>query len=340
MSSTPMNYTETDELHAFYMIEIVFKSVVVILTSMLIISGNIVNLLILPKLQNTSSATQILLMTLAVIDLSTGIMCAVFDIPSATTGSWLFGRTMCIIVGFLYGTTLGYSLMILFFISVDRYLVITKPLVYPSLVTSKKVIAAILLPIGSLALLYFVGTTDKPFDNVVYNAAREQCIVDFGNPKIAALSISTLAAIILTVIVGIAVIYSRILIIARRAAKAIDVLQLSENSAGRQRARGFSRREWKATRTTLIVTGGFTVAWLPFMISQIWKASTGKQLDSIVEIVTVFLPTCNSWWNVLIYFHMNKQFRYMAKLTFGCKVNPGEFEGQMSSSDRSGTIPT
>ena len=313
MSNKAMNnYTSTDDIRTFPMTEIVFKSVVVILTSTLIISGNIVNLIVLPKVQNTNSSTLILLMTLAVIDLSTGVMCAVFGIPSVTTGSWLFGRTMCVIVGLLYTTTVGYPLTILFNISVDRYLAITRPLVYPSLVTSKRVTASILLPILTFATLYFLGTADKPFDNVVFSPARGQCLVDFRNPEIAALSISILTTSVLSVILAIAVIYLRILIIARRAAKAIDILQLSENSTGRQRARGFSRREWKATRTTLIVTGGFTVAWLPFMISQIWEAATGRQLDPIVEFIVFILPTCNSWWNVLIYSVMNKQFQHMA----------------------------
>ena len=58
-------------------------------------------------------------MTLAVTDLITSIMYAVFGIPSITTGYWLFGRIMCIIVDLLYTTTVGASLSILFIISVD-----------------------------------------------------------------------------------------------------------------------------------------------------------------------------------------------------------------------------
>ena len=274
-------------------------------------------------------------MTLAVIDFSTGIMCAVFGIPSTTSGSWLFGRIMCIIVGLLYTTTVGASLVILFIISVDRYLAITKPLVYPSLVTPRRVIASILLSVCPFPIsYYFLGTSDKHFDNVVFSADRGQCLVNFGNPAIAALLISTLTICVLSQILIISIIYLRILIIARRAAKAIDILQPSENSTEQQRSRGFSRREWKATRTTLIVTGGFTIAWLPFTISQIWEAATGKELHSIVEFIVFILPTCNSWWNVLIYSVMNEQFRYMCKSMLGCKVNAGEFNGRTSASDR------
>ena len=330
-----MNYTDTGDLNVLQTTGPVFKSIFVIVTSVLIISGNIINLIVLPKLKNTSSPTLILLMTLAVIDFSTGVMCAVFGIPSTASGSWLFGRIMCIIVGLLYTTTVGASLLILFIISVDRYLAITKPLVYPSLVTSRRVIASIFLSICTFPIsLYFLGTVDKHFDNVVFSAGRGQCLVNFGNPEIAALSISMLTISVLSVIITISVIYLRILIIARRAAKAIDILQLSENSSERQRARGFSRREWKATRTTLIVTGGFTVAWLPFIISQIWEAATGKKRDSTVEFIVFILPTCNSWWNVLIYSVMNKQFRYMCKSMLGCKVDAEEFNGPSSAADR------
>ena len=246
ISSKKMNSTSTDELLAFNMTGIGLKSFVVILTSTLIISGNTVNLLILPKLKNTNSPTLILLMTLAVIDLSTGIMCAVFGIPSVTIGSWLFGRTMCVIVGLLYTTTVGYSVAILFTISVDRYLAITKPLVYPSLITSNRIIASILISLGTFPpTLYVLSTADKPFDNVVFSPARGQCLVDFGNPEIAAWSISILTLGVLIYIVFIAIIYLRILIIARRAAKAIDILQVSENSTGRQRERGFHEESGK-----------------------------------------------------------------------------------------------
>ena len=303
---------------------IVIKTIIFFLNSTLIIIANIVNLMVLPKLQNTNESTMVLLMGLAVIDLCTGIACCIFGIPSAVSNTWLFGRGMCVTVGLLYTTTVGLSLLILLLISVDRYIAITRPLRYHDLVNRNRAIAAMLGILASFPLtLYFLGTVDRPWDNVTFNPAYAQCLVDFGNPQNAVLSITMLSCSVLGVIVTIALIYFRILCIAWKAARAINVSYPENNdSLESHHPRGFSRHEWKATRTTLIITGGFTVAWLPWIISQILSAATRQRLSASAQFFVFILPTCNSWWNFLIYSVMNKEFRWIVKRMTGLTQSP------------------
>ncbi|XP_072028510.1 beta-1 adrenergic receptor-like [Amphiura filiformis] len=305
------SYTEEDVVYSGL---VATRTIVLIISSTLIIIGNIVNLIVLPKLETVQESTLVLLMGLAVIDLSTGLFCGIFGIPSAITDTWMFGRGMCVIIGLLYTTTVGFSLIVLLLISVDRYIAITRPLRYPELVNRKRAVAAMVASIASFPItLYFLGTVDVPFDNVTFNPAYAQCLVDFGNPNNAVLSITLLCSSVLGVIATIAVIYLRILCIAWKVGRAVAALRLDNPPGERQISRGFSKHEWKATRTTLIVTGGFTVAWLPYIITQIWSASSRQRLSAPGQFLVFILPTCNSWWNVLIYSVMNRQFRWTVK---------------------------
>ena len=302
------------------------RTTVIFLNVILIITGNIINLIVLPKLKNTHESTKTFLVTLAIMDLATGIILAIFALPSSFLDRWPFGGVLCIIIGLLYTSTVGISLNVLFLMSLDRYVAITRPFRYIELVTQKRAIIAILFCVSLYPLnMYFLGTVETPLDNVVFNPARSMCLIDFGNPQIKVLSVTELCATVLFPILTIAMIYGRILLIARDAARKVARLQPSVNPANargsseEQNARGFSRNEWKATRTTLLVTGGFSVAWLPFIIGQIWEASTGNRLTPAADFITFILPGNNSWWNVFIYSFMNQQFRQTAKGIFGFK---------------------
>ena len=209
--------------------------------------------------------------------------------------------------------------------SSDRYVAITRPFKYLELMTKKRALIGILnFEVINISAMYFFGTDQMPMDNVVFFPTRSMCLVDFGNPGIKVWSFALLS-MAFSLILTIAVIYVRILIIARRAAKDIARLQRSAtrmatggSTEGRNKKR-FSRSEWKATRTTLLVTVGFSVAWLPFLVGQIWETSTGNRLAPVVDLVAFMLPSTNSWWNVLIYSFMNQQFRQTAIATFGFK---------------------
>ena len=266
--------------------------------ALLMITGNLINLIVLPKLKNTNEPTKLLLVALAIVDLGTGIERAIFALPSSILDKWPFGRVICIIVGQLSASTVGMSLSVLVLLSLDRYVAITRPFQYLELMTKKRAKIGILsFLIMALSFMYPLGTDEMPMDNVVFFPTRSMCLIDFGNPGIKVWSFALLSTT-LSLIFSIAVIYVRILLIARDAVREIAKLQPSvkrnaDGSSEEQNASGFSRNEWKATRITLLVTGGISVTWLPFLIGQTWEVSTGNRLPSAADFITL-LPSTNS----------------------------------------------
>ncbi|XP_072028052.1 beta-1 adrenergic receptor-like [Amphiura filiformis] len=299
-----------------------FRITIVSVNAVLIIAGNILNLIVLPRLKNTNETTKVYLLSLAIVDLTTGLQTSVFGVGTAIAAKWIFGRTMCVVIGVLIISTGGTSFIVLCLMSADRYVAITKPLQYSQLTSRKRAIMLIctcLIPYP--VNIYFLSTINDLFDNVTYSPGKGQCLVDFGNPEIAALSISELSIFILCPIVVFALVYLRILLIAWKAAKNID----SQTPSGQQRGRIFSRSEWRATRTTLLITCAFSLAWLPFPITGIWEASTGARLTPTAAFLVTLLPAFNAWWNVVIYSVMNREYRRTAKMVFGCNVGRDDF---------------
>jgi hypothetical protein len=149
------------------------RVVIVSVNSVLIIAGNILNLIVLPQLKNTNEATKVYLLALAILDLTTGLQISVFTLGATIAGKWIFGRTLCVAIGVLIVTTTGTSFIVLCLISADRYLAITKPLRYPQLTSQKRAIAAIIACLIPYPVnIYFLSTIHTLFDNVTYVSAK------------------------------------------------------------------------------------------------------------------------------------------------------------------------
>ncbi len=287
--------------------------IIIIPNSFCVITGNILNLVILPSLKKTNESTKIYLVALAVLDLTTGLLNAVFSIGAAVNAIWIYGNICCKIVGLMYIATCDMALLLLLFMAIDRFIAIVKPLRYTALVTRRRVLISLLVSVpGFPGVLYLLGTVDKAFDNVYYIPALATCMVDSANPEVASVVLSAVFILVFFPIVAIATMYGYILVIARRAVRKINAQM---NSVSEQRST-FSRQEWKATRTTLIVTGAFMISWMPFVLSHIYIVMMKNRLQPWVTFVMFTLPVCNSWLNFLVYSGMNTEFRH--RLRFLC----------------------
>ncbi|CAF1238369.1 unnamed protein product [Rotaria sordida] len=117
-------------------------SIIIILT----VLGNILVLIALCIDFALRSPTHLLMGNLACADLLLGITVLPFSaILEILEGKWLFGRTFCHIwlaIDVLYCTASIYGLM---FISIERYIGVTRPLRYPIIITHHRTIFAILI---------------------------------------------------------------------------------------------------------------------------------------------------------------------------------------------------
>ena len=283
----------------------IFQAVTLTINSVFIIPGGIINILVLTKLQNIHDTTRVLLLYLAVIDLSVGILNAVFSVPSALTGQWLFGDGLCKFVGIMYPITCDSSLLALTLVCLDRYVAITRPLRYLQIVTRERILICVAVFTLFIPVVMFTLSTKKsPFDNISYNANAAACLIDFTNPDITAKLLSIAFALVLIPLVAIYFIYARIFYISYRVSK--EVASMDPN---RHHQRRFSRSEWKATKTALVLTGAFSVAWLPLIIGTLYTIGSGVPTKPLVAFTVVLCPTMNAWWNFVIYSVMNRQFR-------------------------------
>ena len=282
------------------------------LNPVLIIPANIINILVLRKLPNLNVTTRLLLVCLAVVDLTTGVINAFFSLPSSITQRWLFGHGLCKLIGLAYPVTCDSSLMFIALISIDRYVAITRPLHYSRIITINRILIficffTIILSVG----VYVLSSIDTPFDNIHFDRVVSTCLINFAHPCLSTETIAIFCMMVLQPFIIVFILYANVMRIAYRVAKKVDNLD-----PNRVRNKGFSRKEWKATKTTLAVTGAFSVAWLPLLISTIFTAATGKQIQHAWAFLIVILPVMNSWWNFLIYAVMNQQFRDTLKINY------------------------
>ncbi|XP_072022078.1 tachykinin-like peptides receptor 99D [Amphiura filiformis] len=281
-----------------------------VVNSVLVITGNIINVLVLHKMKTLSKTTKMLLVSLSVVDLISGILMAVFSVPSAILGKWVFGDILCICTGVLYPITLCLSLVFLTLICIDRYISIVKPLHYRLLVTRKRALVCIVLSsIAVLICVYIFGSIEKPFDNVRFLPELSSCVIDFLHPCIARLTVILFSIFLFQPFVTLTVVYLRILCIVHKSAREMAKFDPNrlQHPGGRQH---LFRINSKATKMTLVITGLFILSWSPYVSTKVYSAATGVNLNpGITYFVVAYLAILNSWWNFVIYSAMNQRFR-------------------------------
>lgn len=219
-------------------------------------------------------------------------------------------------------------------VSVDRFLALSHPLTYPSIMTKKRSLVVILLVwlySVIIAALSFTGPwdpkggmQDKPaclkHDKYYYTFA---IIVSFFLPMV-------ILVINYSLVFRVAFVQARKLRIL--SCTALETNESSDitnhNGAGRQSVVSIGRierrrrksiiRELKATKTLAIVVGTFILCWLPFFIIMFtvqFCPTCYQQVlspDAQLGIGTVFvyvLPLLNSAVNPIIYSSFNTDFR-------------------------------
>ncbi|XP_068165938.1 adrenoceptor alpha 1Aa [Antennarius striatus] len=292
------------------------------------IVGNILVILSVVCHRHLRTVTHYFIVNLAVADLLLSSTVLPFSAIFEIVDRWLFGRAFCDVWAAVDVLCCTASIMSLCVISVDRYIGVSYPLRYPTIMTKRRALLAVML-LWVLSFFISVGPLfgwkePAPEDESICKITEEPAYAIFS----AVGSFYLPLAIILAM-------YCRVYVVARRESQGRKeghkteksdsekvILRIhrgnttaSEDEALRSRTHFAVRllkfsREKKAAKTLGIVVGCFVLCWLPFFlvlpIGSIFPAY--RPSDTIFKIA-FWLGYVNSCINPIIYPCSNQEFK-------------------------------
>ncbi|XP_030287605.1 trace amine-associated receptor 13c-like [Sparus aurata] len=278
-----------------------FALYLVFVSGMLVtILGNSLVILSICHFKQLHSPTNVLILSLALVDLLVAVIVMPFSATRTVHGCWFYGDTFCHLhVSFeLFLTTL--SIFHLICIAVDRHQAICNPLHYSRKITITVAVMMVCVS-WALAAVYAYG--------VLYSKANVAgleelmasikclggCFVYF-NPLWGMLSSALCFFFPCTIMVCL---YTQIFIVAEQHVRKIG----DKNNCSNDRGRGglIKHSESKAAKTLSIVLGVFIFCWMPLFVQFIIDPLTGFRIPAFLLEVLYWLGYFNSACNPIIY---------------------------------------
>ncbi|XP_030271927.1 alpha-1A adrenergic receptor isoform X2 [Sparus aurata] len=292
------------------------------------IVGNILVILSVVCHRHLRTVTHYLIVNLAVADLLLSTTVLPFSAILEIVDRWMFGRVFCNVWAAVDVLCCTASIMSLCVISVDRYIGVSYPLRYPTIMTKRRALLAVML-LWVLSIIISIGPLfgwkePAPEDESICKITEEPGYAIFS----AVGSFYLPLAIIL-------VMYCRVYVVAHRESQGRReghkteksdsekvILRIhrgntavAEDEALRCRTHFALRllkfsREKKAAKTLGIVVGCFILCWLPFfLVLPIGSIFPAYRPSDTVFKITFWLGYFNSCINPIIYPCSNQEFK-------------------------------
>ncbi|XP_068600278.1 alpha-1A adrenergic receptor-like [Brachionichthys hirsutus] len=296
------------------------------------IAGNILVILSVVCNRRLRSPTNYFIINLATADLLLGSTVLPVSATREVLDHWVFGRIFCDIWAAVDVLCCTASIMSLCAISVDRYVGVRYPLQYPTIVTKKRALLA-MLAVWALSMVISIG----PLLGWKQPPSQDDsvCIIT-EEPFYALFSSLGSFYIPLTIVLTM---YFRVYVVAKRTTKNLEAGVMRERqqdsneltlrihcrsqqvhepagggaSAGRSalavKLLKFSR-EKKAAKTLGVVVGMFILCWLPFfLVLPIGSFSSSLRPPETFFKVIFWLGYFNSCLNPIIYPCYSREFK-------------------------------
>ncbi|XP_008506657.2 trace amine-associated receptor 6 [Equus przewalskii] len=290
------------------------------LGAVLAVLGNLLVMISILHFKQLHSPTNFLIASLACADFLVGVAVMPFSMVRSVESCWYFGRSFCTFhtccdVAFCYS-----SLFHLCFISIDRYIAVTDPLVYPTKftvsVSGMCVSISWILPLVYSGAVFYTGAYDdglEELSSAVNCVGGCQTVVNQNWVLIDFLSffIPTLVMIIL---------YSNIFLVARQQAKKIESTGGKTESLSDSYKSRVAKRERKAAKTLGVTVVAFTISWLPYSIDSLIDAFMGFITPAYIYEICCWGAYYNSAVNPLIYALFYPWFRKAIKVIVSGQV--------------------
>lgn len=321
-----------------------FLSLLILLT----ISGNVLVCLAVCASRRLRCLTNCFIVSLAVTDLLLGLIVLPLSALLQLTNEWPLGPAFCNFYISMDVMLCTASILTLLAISLDRYLAVTMPLRYASIVLPWRVAVAmasvwtVSVAVSFLPIHMGWNTVNGTVQNHGPWAPERTCRFELNIPYVLTDSLITFYLPLLAMCWT----YLRILRIARGQAKRI--ISARPTSVTSYNCRGspststsvvlsvtvVTLREHKATVTLAVVVGAFVVCWLPYFIMFTVLGLQEHPDPNTVPAFTIvlWLGYTNSALNPILYGALNRDFRsaYARLLRCRCPTH-SEWESQQMS---------
>uniref|UniRef100_A0A8C4T7G9 G-protein coupled receptors family 1 profile domain-containing protein n=1 Tax=Erpetoichthys calabaricus TaxID=27687 RepID=A0A8C4T7G9_ERPCA len=268
---------------------------------MLTFCGNLVVIISIGHFKQLHTPTNILVLSLAVADFLVGVIIMPFMLIQSVETCWYFGETVCYIYSCFLVTLTTVSLFNLVLIAIDRYFAVCDPLLYSARITVRITCTAVLI-IWLLTISYGCAA--------VFSGGS----ID-GNLELDPLD--PIFGFIFPVYI-MAILYTRIFIVAKRHAKAISMQQNSQNN--KYKSNKSKKSERKAAKTLGIVMAVFLFCLSPIYIFTVITLFTNITLPSAVSCTLIWLIYLNSSMNPIMYALFYPWFQKSFKLIVSLQI--------------------
>ncbi|XP_017356101.1 trace amine-associated receptor 6 [Cebus imitator] len=282
--------------------------------AVLAVFGNFLVMISILHFKQLHSPTNFLIASLACADFLVGVSVMPFSMVRSVESCWYFGKSFCTFhtccdVAFCYS-----SLFHLCFISIDSYIAVTDPLVYPTKFTVSVsgicISVSWILPLMYSGAVFYTGVDDNGLEELVsalnciggcQTAVNQNWVlIDF-----LSFFLPTLVMIIL---------YGNIFLVARRQAKKIENTGSKTESSSESYKVRVARRERKAAKTLGVTMVAFMISWLPHSIDSLIDAFMGFITPAYIYEICCWCAYYNSAINPLIYALFYPWFRKAIKV--------------------------
>ncbi|XP_003468508.1 trace amine-associated receptor 7a-like [Cavia porcellus] len=282
--------------------------------AVLAVLGNLLVMISILHFKQLHSPANFLIASLACADFLVGTTVMPFSMVRSVESCWYFGNSFCKFHSSFEGSFCYCFIFHLCFISIDRYIAVTDPLVYPTRftvsVSGMCITFSWLLGVVYSFSVFYTGAAEVGLEELV---SALTCV---GGCQVAVNQNWVLIDFLLFFIPTLVMVtlYSKIFLISRQQARKIEILSNKTAKPSDSYKDRVARRERKAAITLGIAVIAFLVSWLPYFIDSLIDAFLGFITPTYVYEILVWIAYYNSAMNPLIYAFFYPWFRKALKL--------------------------